>query len=428
MESDFSVYLDGYQLYKVRDTIDTILCLFQIDDIHQNVGETAIYLANQKGIIRPDDFDYYNEDYPLITASQTVEELRNKLNVLGYGKRGIKVIYDHLHKAMLESNNRNVEMYAGYTNGLEHLVPKAQEAVENLNSLNFDQWYGIASGQLSSSSSMTATANELLNYYEDPLFTLSVLLVDVDESKELVFDLTDLHEYFDDLTFAIDAYDNNTDKAIIITEGTTDIEFLKKSIEILYPYLTRYIRFLETDFKPETNADAILKMAKNFASAGISENMLFILDNDTAGKAAIASFSASARRQLPPSFCISQYPSTELLMDYPTKGPQGDSNLDVNGRAGSIELYLGTDVLSDSDGSLRPIQWRGYNEKMESYQGEVLDKRIIQNNFRNKYREAIASGEVNDIYWSEMKILLRHIFSELSNLPSIYPRQVVDEY
>ncbi|HRN96906.1 MAG TPA: hypothetical protein PLZ58_00445 [Candidatus Saccharibacteria bacterium] len=408
--------------------MDTILSLFEVADIHQSLADEARGLVAESGIIRSDDFDFDDEDYPLITAKQTVKEIRDKLKVLGYGKMGIKGIFDHHLSAMLDSNRGAVERYSGSSDGLESYVPEAQAKIDYLGSISFDEWFDIVSGQTTASRKVLVMANELLHHYDDPLFVLSIILANEEGAKELTFDFTDLHEYSDDITFAIDAYNTNIGKPIIITEGTTDVEFLKKSIEVLYPYLARYVRFLETDFKPETNADAILKMAKNFASAGISENMLFILDNDTAGTSAIASFGQSARRRLPNNFCITQYPSTELLNSYPTKGPQGDSDLDVNGRAGSVELYLGRDALSDSNGFLRPIQWKGYIEKVETYQGEVLDKRAIQNSFREKYRGVLAGDSVNPANWIEMKVLLEHIFDKLSELPSIYPLQSVDDY
>jgi hypothetical protein len=47
-----------------------------------------------------------------------------------------------------------------------------------------------------------------------------------------------------------------------------------------------------------------------------------------------------------------QYPEIDIARDYPTLGTNGLSHMDVNGLAGSIELYLGADVLRDSDGVL----------------------------------------------------------------------------
>ena len=428
MECDFAVYLNHSQIYNVRETVDTILVLFEADDIHYSTGSEASRIITENGIIRPDDIVFDDEDYPLVTAKQSVKEVRDKLNVLGYGKIGVRGIFDHHVLAMRDLNERTIESYSNSTSGMESYVSDARAKLDYLNAIDYDEWYSIVSGSGTANSETSLLANELLHHYDDPLFVLSVILSNAVETQELIFDFTDLHEYVDEVSFAIDAYNSNSGKPIIITEGTTDVEFLKKSIEVLYPYLTRYIKFLETDFKPETNADAILKMAKNFASAGMSENMLFILDNDTAGTSAIASFGQSARRRLPPNFCITQYPDTELLSSYPTKGPQGDSNLDVNGRAGSVELYLGRDALSDSNGVFRPIQWKGYIEKVEAYQGEVLDKRAIQNSFREKYRGVLAGDQINPANWVEMKVLLEHILDKLSELPSIYPLQSVDDY
>lgn len=54
---------------------------------------------------------------------------------------------------------------------------------------------------------------------------------------------------------------------IILTEGITDIETLKKALHVIYPKLESNVRFLDTSFRPETNAAAIVKMIKSFAAA-----------------------------------------------------------------------------------------------------------------------------------------------------------------
>lgn len=430
MECDLSVYLDNKQLLSFRDSFDTILALFEVDQIHKLLNEAAEQFIRENAITGRDDSDFSDEDYPFIYGIQTVTEIRNKLKALGYGKNGVEGWYEHQRAAMLDMNHSTITRNNDINDVQEFFVQAAQEAQEEnamIESFTFDEWFDIVTCRASASAERLAIAQELLHYYDDPLFALGVMLTDIDGGKDLIFDFTDLYEYSDEISDSIEAYKNNSGRPIIITEGTTDVEFLENSIAILYPYLSRYIRFLETDFKPETNADSILKMAKNFASAGMSENMLFILDNDTAGTAAIASFGANARRQLPSNFCITQYPEVDLLNSYPTKGPQGDSNLNVNGRSGSIELYLGRDSLTDRDGNLYPIQWKGFNEKVNAYQGEVLNKRAIQTTFRTKYREVLSSKAIDD-NWVEMTALIEHIIESLSSLPCISPIQSAPEY
>jgi len=68
----------------------------------------------------------------------------------------------------------------------------------------------------------------------------------------------------------------------------------------------------------------------------------------------------------PESYRILHYPDLPLLVDYPTLGPQSDSpvRMNVNGKAGSLEMYLGRDLLT-VNGELVPVQWTGYVEGQE---------------------------------------------------------------
>lgn len=50
-------------------------------------------------------------------------------------------------------------------------------------------------------------------------------------------------------------------------------------------------------------------------------------------------------------------PDLEFLKSYPTLGPNGLANMDINGVAASIELYLGNDVLR-GDGFLPIIRFQ----------------------------------------------------------------------
>jgi hypothetical protein len=56
---------------------------------------------------------------------------------------------------------------------------------------------------------------------------------------------------------------------------------------------------------------------------------------------------------------IAQLPDLPMLRSYPTIGPTGPADMDVNGIAASIELYLGVDALRDDQGCLPAVQWTG---------------------------------------------------------------------
>ena len=88
--------------------------------------------------------------------------------------------------------------------------------------------------------------------------------------------------------------------------------------------------------------------------------------------------------------------------------------MDVNGLAGSIEMYLGVDVLSGANGKLSPVQWRSYIEGMKAYQGEVLDKIGIQKQFREKIKLAAANPAViADQDWSGVDTIIEALINVL---------------
>ena len=104
----------------------------------------------------------------------------------------------------------------------------------------------------------------------------------------------------------------------------------------------------------------------------------------------------------------------ELAADYPTLGPPtsgipsgGVARADVNGLAGSIELYLGRDVLTGPDGALRPVQWRTYIAGARQYQGEIVDKAAVHDAYRAKVKAAgIDPGLIATQDWSGMRAIL----------------------
>ena len=198
---------------------------------------------------------------------------------------------------------------------------------------------------------------------------------------------------------------------VVLTEGRTDSEFLSYGLQVLYPHLTDLVRFLDFDQKPEGGSGALVRMARAFGAAGIANRVIAIFDNDTAAADALKNLDLAS---LPANVQIAQYPSTDLASSYPTLGPPalgspvGSINLaDINGLAGSIELYLGEDVLRKADGTLRPVQWKSFIAGMKRYQGEVVEKDAVQKAFRAKSEAALGDPAVAVTQdWKDMRKIL----------------------
>lgn len=197
-----------------------------------------------------------------------------------------------------------------------------------------------------------------------------------------------------------------TKKIIVFTEGKTDTEFLKLGLNVFKPHLLNLYHFIDFDeSRYEANASMLVHSIKSFVGSGVDNLIVALFDNDSAGHKEIYNL---RNVKLPENIKVLTYPSCELLERYPTIGPTGSAEMDVNGLAGSIEMYLGVDCISDNSG-LIPIKWTGYVESINKYQGSILKKKEIQNRFRDKMHK--AKNEGNYQIWQEIELLLNTLIN-----------------
>ncbi len=77
-------------------------------------------------------------------------------------------------------------------------------------------------------------------------------------------------------------------------------------------------------------------------------------------------------------------------------------------------MYLGEDVLKLNGNNLCPVQWTGYDQKLEKYQGEILEKRQIQNKFKDKLKHA-SHNSIKDPNWDPLKLVFKNIFKTFNS-------------
>lgn len=194
------------------------------------------------------------------------------------------------------------------------------------------------------------------------------------------------------------------EKIIVLTEGKTDVEFISKSIEKLYPHLINYYHFIDfQEYKIESNASALVKLITSFAAANVKHPIIALFDNDTTG---IMEMNKLGAKSLTENIRVLKFPDIPLAKRYPTVGPTGKKIMNINGLACSIEMYLGSDILA-RDNNLIPIRWKNFNEKEKKYQGEIIEKAYVQAEFRKKLQNTKNEG------YFEMNYLLNEIFSAL---------------
>jgi hypothetical protein len=228
------------------------------------------------------------------------------------------------------------------------------------------------------------------------LFSIFSVLRDDDIVE---YDLTELIE--GGWTSKDEASQITIEKVIILTEGKTDAEFISGSLKLLYPALHAYYHFIDFDgFKVEGGASALVKLIKAFAGANVKHSIIALFDNDTAG---LMEMSKLNIKSFPLNIRVMKLPDIKFANKYPTIGPTGTKNMNINGTACGIEMYLGKGILK-KDNKYIPIRWKEYSESLNKYHGALHEKDYVQKEFRKK----IANGEVWPM--EEMDLLLKAVF------------------
>jgi hypothetical protein len=95
--------------------------------------------------------------------------------------------------------------------------------------------------------------------------------------------------------------------------------------------------------------------------------------------------------------------------------------MNINGSAAGIELYLGRDILCGENGTLIPIQWKGFEASLGRYQGEILDKRGCLERFSRKLQDIQHEpGNPDPLGWRDLGAIIDAISSAFRELDTEY--------
>jgi len=201
---------------------------------------------------------------------------------------------------------------------------------------------------------------------------------------------------------------------IVLTEGSTDSRLLSDAMKITHPHLSGFINFIDFDsVKAEGGVAMLPKIVYAFVASGVANRIAAIGDNDTEAHDALEKIKKDPN--LPDNVRILHYPDLPILKNYPTLGPYSADPVftDINGSAGSLEMYLGRDILM-IDAQLVPVQWRNYNPKLGRYQGTLLDrdKKTVQKAFAEKVKQAHArGGTTSEEDWSGIEAIIERLLT-----------------
>lgn len=357
-------------------------------------------------------------------------KVSDRLNVMGFTLRRVREEFETGRRAKLENYESWAEedsdsqwftedwnlvkgiSFDAYVSAFKKVIN------EGLRPAPFDNHKGVGLDRI---------VKYILNYNEEYLFgffgtDVRLLLRTacdlVPKNSRVVQDITELvhASYYmetepvcENATRALTAGHPENSPRIVLTEGSTDAAILRDALAVLYPHLAEYYSFLDFgSSRSPGGAGYLVSVVKAFAGAGITNRIVALFDNDTAAREAVRILGSVS---LPSNIVVRHYPDLEILRSYPTLGPGGLVSLDVNGLAGSIELYLGEDILREDQGSLVPVQWKGYSETLKQYQGEVLQKARLHSAFSAKVTRCKSDPDaLNAADWAGLKSILEAMF------------------
>jgi HEPN/Toprim N-terminal domain 1 len=365
------------------------------------------------------------DNIDVVLYSAPVRIIKDRLDLIGYSLSNANKAYSRYLEGEISKYEEKIEDSHG---------DFFQSTLKMLRSMSLDRWLATLKeihekGLTHNRYDREHTDGSLISYmlrhdwYGFPGVDLNValrlILEIIPADEDLVYDVTDLisSEYFDiedDLVkyasniSSQDYYNNG--KKIILTEGKSDTLILSESLKLLYPHLSDYFTFMDFDgAKVGGGAGNLANMVKSFSGAGIINRVIAVFDNDTAAHAALKGLQ---KAKISNNIKVFTLPEIEILNDYPTIGPSGMVNMNVNGLAGSIEPYLGKSVLTDDEGNLYPVQWTGLDQGLQKYQGEITEKDKVQSSFKEQLKVCQENNLLIDNYdWSGIKTILEGIFN-----------------
>jgi hypothetical protein len=160
-----------------------------------------------------------------------------------------------------------------------------------------------------------------------------------------------------------------SDKFLLVTEGSTDTNILRKSLALVEPDVSDFFGFVDmAENYPFTGTGNVIRFCEGLCKINILNRVLVVLDNDTAGRAAAERLQ---KLRLPPQIRTLVLPDLKKCSKVKTLGPSGENLEDVNGRAVSIEFFLDLNY----DTLPKPgVRWTSYDQSQDAYQGELVAK------------------------------------------------------
>lgn len=409
MGSYTSLTIDEYPIFSSKSYVGNISNIFCESD-------KKIFNRNIKDRNKIVWGNINSEDIEIAYEYQTTVEIAiERLEIMGYSLTKTKLDF-------IKSKNQLIEEYSEilecsdcceFTNGIY------SNKINFLQPLQFDDFVDafreiitkrLVKHEIDKDYNLSSLIDYLIDggepfdfpYSEDG-FYYRTLLESCNKNALVIQDLTEVVNagYYKPEDKIIDDLMENQEKITILTEGTSDINIISKSMQLLYPHLFNYYNFKDFKIsKASGSANQLFLEIKSLIAIKHKAKIVALFDNDGEG---LKWFNELKKINIPENFAVLTYPNISLLKNYPT---ENNTNENFNGVAGSIEMYLGKDILQE-EGKFIPIEV----STQSIPQGAIKYKRNLQKKYLKKIDKCKKDNtKIEEFDWNEMKLLLNKVF------------------
>lgn len=369
-----------------------------VDRLEIDWGKNSFF-RNHSRLFLPDDkgmapYHYVDDDYeePIVEEKaafvRPLFKVVRRLDLLGYSLSECRRKYDELLAEMPDYYSQPMVDYDTFSKAVATADPGLVRLRDSGEDCDPGE-YVVENILLDSEFTKTSTAfaqmrRDAGEFFEnlDPYITLRLLASNpANLDRLLIWRFADVVE--GGWVKEDDVYQDiaTSDKYLIVTEGSSDAFILKKSLPCVAPDVADFFDFVDmTENYPFTGTGNLVKFCQGLAKIKIQNRILVVLDNDTAGRSALAQIS---QLSLPSTMKLMSLPRLTEFESICTLGPAGGQREDVNGRAVAIESFLDLGFQREAEPEIR---WTSFDKRMNEYQGELVGKEL----YVKKFKESIG--------------------------------------
>lgn len=176
-------------------------------------------------------------------------------------------------------------------------------------------------------------------------------------------------------------------KILIATEGASDASIIRRSLDVLRPDVADFFNFVDVDERHHFwGTGNLVKFAEGLLRIEVLNKVLFVFDNDAEG---VDAFRKLEKLKLPANMRAMLLPDLEEFREFTTRGPEGVSVSDINGRAAAIECYLD---LRLNQYPAAQVTWSNLKKDIDAWHGVLDFKESYSKHFYDQPDELLRNG------------------------------------